>query len=292
MSVTTVATWNVAEGLGHTDRSPEIVEAAKRFDADVMAFPDAYWLDNPLHTTNDPEQVEIAKESFAQEGYEAHAVQYDRPGHFPGRHLLLLSRVEGEFDVVDAAGLATARLTIPAEDGASLQIVGVHFDDQSEDTRVQQAEELAVNLSTSSRMDTVVIGDFNAMNGLSRRARLLRSFVGRSAARLSSDLKPRNAFEEQNGRPSKMKRLVDMADGRTMQALFDSSLRDADKEGRATVPDKLPLFSLDHIMVSQIVHVDDYQVHPATGLSDHRAVSAKLLNSWDIPGTIPRDLGW
>lgn len=164
-----VATWNVAERLGHEGYSPQIVEAVKSFDADVVALPDAYWLDNPLHEANSgaEERVEEAKESFAKEGYQSYTVQYDRPDHFPGRHLLLMSRAGGEFSAVKAADSAAARVVIPIEDEAPLQIVGVHLDDQSEENRVCQAEDLAVNLEIPAN-NTVLMGDFNAMNRSSK----------------------------------------------------------------------------------------------------------------------------
>lgn len=271
----TVAAWNVAEGLGHTDRSPEIVESIKELDADVVALSDAYWDGNPLHEVNDPDQAETAKESLTKEGYESFAVRYDRPGHFPGRHLLLLSRVSGGFDTVPAADSIAACITVPLEDDMALQVAGVHLDDQSEHVRVEQVKDLASNLETISK-PTVLMGDFNAMNGLHYRARLLRSFAGRSAARLSPDLEPRNDFEKTHGRPSKIERLVDMANGQTMKVLFDSLLRDADVRSQATIPDKQPLFALDHIMISPAVAVKSFTRHDKTGLSDHRPISARI----------------
>lgn len=113
-------------------------------------------------------------------------------------------------------------------------------------------------------------------------------------ARASSDLEPRNAYEEKHGRPSKMKRLVEMAEGRTMQMLLDSFLNNADENDQPTIPDKRPLFKLDHILVSKNNIVPaDYRVHAATGLSDHRAISANILTHWhEVPGVIPRNLGF
>jgi endonuclease/exonuclease/phosphatase family metal-dependent hydrolase len=267
-----VATWNVQEKLALKE-SPEIVEATKSFDADVVVLTDAYWLGNPLHGAAE-ERAEEAKEKFAEAGYQNHAVDYgDLPGHWPGRYILALSRLDASFEEVGLGIYNGVETFVKHPDAGGISIIGAHFDDTHEETRVMQAEALVGSVNPAE--PSVLAGDFNAFSGYSRCARRLRSRVVRLGSLALPDKKPRNDYEEQHGRPNRLKRLSGMAEGSTMKVLERAGFRDADSQHQPTMPSKRPLFQLDHVMANGHLAVTDFEIHDIR-LSDHRPISAVL----------------
>lgn len=156
--------------------------------------------------------------------------------------------------------------------GDELRVVGIHFDDVREETRLRQAADLVEFLAGSS-VPTVVAGDFNAMDSRTWFARLCRTRLVESIG--SNDPERKICYLAQ--------RLGEMALGTTVDFLCENtSLKNCDPfQTQPTISAKqrgfewLPawrLAKIDWSFCSPALHPSDYQVHPDAG-SDHRPIT-------------------
>lgn len=274
MSSYSVAAWNVQECLAIPEQSQEVTEAVLRLGADVVMLTDAYWLGNPLHGAQ-ADVAETALARFQSEGYKTYPVGYgDIQGHWPGRHLLGLAR--GTASCAEAnIGVSHGPL-ITITDGVSpIHILGAHFSDRYEGTRVEQAHAVGTIMRRHFGDPFVLAGDLNCTNaGDGFMIGLLKSNLTRRLAELTPPSRPRNNFESVHGRPNKLQRLSQMMTGEALKVLEDYGLNDANHDNAPTFPAKRPFVSLDHIMYKG-VETSDFCTHRLPG-SDHLAVSAKI----------------
>lgn len=152
-------------------------------------------------------------------------------------------------------------------------IIGVHLDDRSEDRRIIEVDSLN-KMIVASEHPIVLMGDFNAMDGDSIRARLLRSWIAGLAAR----------FTPSRDGLSIGQRLVGMADGRTIRSILhtkevrnvsgSSSTISAKQRGLELLP-ATPLVKIDWIFASSDISAQDVKVWSDVG-SDHRPIVAEL----------------
>lgn len=272
-----IASWNVEGRLsGYVENgrgsAEHILKGIASLDADIVVLPEAY-LEAPSKGVDD---------RLGGMGYEIYDIAYgnddrDWSQEFMGKmpYLRVLSRLAisqvEEVAWADARRLLSMRVRDP-ETGKELLLLPTHFDDRSEDLRLDQVEDAAEYVQKAD-MPTVMTGDFNAM-WHKKRARLFGSKFMRFVARHIPHERIRN----------KAVQFTDMADGRTLGRLATAGLRDADEKLRPTVTPKMraapylpsiPLGQIDHILVSEEIEAGEYAVSSDMG-SDHRAVSATI----------------
>jgi endonuclease/exonuclease/phosphatase family metal-dependent hydrolase len=272
-----IASWNVEGRLsgyveGGRGSAAQVLDVIEALDADIIILPEAY-LEAPADGVDD---------RLAGMGYEIHDVAYgnkdrDWSLEFMGKmpYLRVLSRLAisqvEEVAWADTRRLLSMRVRDP-ETGKEALLLPTHFDDRSEELRLDQAED-ATEYIKKSDLPVIMAGDFNAM-WHKRRARLFGSRLMRFIARHIPHERIRN----------KAVQFTDMASGETLERLAAVGLRDADIKLRPTVTPKMraapylpsiPLGQIDHILVSEGIEADEYVVSPDMG-SDHRAVSATI----------------
>ena len=269
-----VATWNIARGLSEEhSRFTQIVEGLKGL-GDIIALPEAY-----------AEGANVSPELIADRlgqlatfasvyGYEITDTAYQdadptRPDVAEGfeQHIVLLHG-KGLYSRVKPTRLGTRNalefLFREAPNKPEIRGVAVHLDDRSEALRRGMVDEVFRILGVNQ--PTLLMGDLNAMHGDSWSARLLRTAPAGFLA------------EHLPGARGKWlaSRLIEMADGGTMNRLTGAGLRDADVLGQATYKFRgIPFGQLDHIMTAGEVVVRNFSAKNLPG-SDHKAVSAKL----------------
>jgi len=250
-----VAQWNVREGLAIPRQMPRIIEGVKRLDSDIVVLSDAFSLNNRLHGAQEA-TLGKANSDFMDLGYTGQDAEYDDSVQWHhDRNIVMLSRV-----AVSSAGevrLGT-RSALELKTAKGIHIVGAHFDDRDEETRVTQA--LAYVDHVQFEEAPVLIGDLNSTRALRIGSLLQRPIAEALFSRL----------------PERVRRTADMTQGRAMTLLKASGFRDADKRHRPTVPSMVPILQLDHCMVGRNVEVRSFDVAPRLLGSDHRAIQVSL----------------
>lgn len=270
-----IASWNIEGRLTNGDVSSRstpsgIVDAIKNIDADIVVLLEA-------HGQISPDNLK-AKKQLQNIGYKIYDVPYDddsstRSDSFYKQHsMVMLGKLPiKKFEAIRLGNLRNAMMAnITDKNGKELRVIGVHLDDRCESTRVDQVKDLA-KIINSSKLPTVVMGDFNAMHGNDLVAKLLRSKPARSIAHL---------FQL-----GIAERAVGMASGEALK-LFQSStgLVDADPKHQPTTTPKMRgqqwipswrLIQIDHIFISTEIQIHDFTISPDYG-SDHRAISATV----------------
>jgi endonuclease/exonuclease/phosphatase family metal-dependent hydrolase len=272
-----IASWNVEGRLsGYVESgrgsAAQVLDGIEALDADIVILPEAY-LEAPADGVDD---------RLVGMGYEIHDVAYgnkdrDWSLEFMGKmpYLRVLSRLAisqvEEVAWADTRRLLSMRVRDP-ETGKEALLLPTHFDDRSEELRLDQAED-ATEYIKKSDLPVIMAGDFNAM-WHKKRARLFDSRLMRFVAKHIPHERIRN----------KAVRFTDMASGETLERLAAVGLRDADIKLRPTVTPKMrsapylpsiPLGQIDHILVSEGIEAGGYAVGPDMG-SDHRAASATI----------------
>lgn len=249
-----------------------------RLDADVILLPEAFNSTMPIdsHTADAVQSL----------GYDIIDIPYDEGG--PARYepavsqpvLRLLTRIPiTETTVMRLGNLRNAVIVrvIDPMNQRTLRIIGIHLDDRSEVLRLRQLADLIPVINASDE-STLMMGDYNAMHGNSRRARCLRSGLVRWSAR--------HVLPSAGLRDFAI-RATDMASGTTLSTLLsETDLREADPTHSPTTTPKvrrynwLPsirLIDIDHMLVSGGVSVDAHHVDHHDGGSDHRSIHAKIV---------------
>jgi endonuclease/exonuclease/phosphatase family metal-dependent hydrolase len=272
-----IASWNVEGRLsGYVESgrgsAAQVLDGIEALDADIVILPEAY-LEAPADGVDD---------RLVGMGYEIHDVAYgnkdrDWSLEFMGKmpYLRVLSRLAisqvEEVAWADTRRLLSMRVRDP-ETGKEALLLPTHFDDRSEELRLDQAED-ATEYIKKSDLPVIMAGDFNAM-WHKKRARLFGSRLMRFVAKHIPHERIRN----------KAVQFTDMASGETLERLAAVGLRDADIKLRPTVTPKMraapylpsiPLGQIDHILISEGIEADEYVVSPDMG-SDHRAASATI----------------
>lgn len=152
---------------------------------------------------------------------------------------------------------------------STLALIGLHMDDRTEARRLAQ-------VATIPPIDgpTVMMGDLNAMHASTFVARL-----GRLAHPLARILPRRDPISISEKQPlvykagSLMYRSSEMSQGRTLRALRERDLRDADPTHQPTIHG---MFQLDHFLISREVTASRVTVMSHITLSDHKPITAVL----------------
>jgi|GEM_PF-682639 len=287
-----VASWNLESRLSGYEKSgrgsaEHILRGIENLDADVLVLPDAF-----------SEKVAPGVDDRLRElGYKWHEVLYGTEGRnwslsHTGKEsgMRVLSRLE----IVDVEevrwGMSRSRMIAmtvrDAASGGLLRVIGIHFDDRTEEYRESQINGLADFVNDSQVLPTIAMGDFNAVHGSDVRARLLGSRLMRWTARNipSRTIPPPGDFAD-DIRGFAM-RGTDMMSGRALKLLEErTNLRDLDPRHKATATLKLHglhwlpswrIMQLDHMYATPQVVTKDVKVWPDGG-SDHRAISAQLV---------------
>lgn len=250
-----------------------ILDGIESLDADIVVLPEAF-LEAP---------AEGVDERLRGMGYAIYDVAYgeddrDWSQEFMGKmsYLRVLSRLAisqvQEVAWADARRLLSMRVTDP-ETGKEALLLPTHLDDRSEGLRLDQTDD-AIDYIQEAGMPTIMAGDFNAM-WHKKRAKLFGSKFMRFVAQHIPHERIRN----------KAMQFTDMATGSALGRLAaKTGLRDADEKLRPTVTPKMraapylpsiPLGQIDHILVSEDVEVEAFEVGADMG-SDHRAILATI----------------
>ena len=151
----------------------------------------------------------------------------------------------------------------------SIDVYGVHLNDRSEKSRLEQARSLIQHIGIDERV--VVAGDFNASYRQDRLGRILRLTRPLFSLVPVIDYKPGIKPSKLHHYADRARRASQMAIGTTLKVFEAAGFEDADPDHRPTAG---PL-NIDHIVVRDL-GVLKHQVIPKTAYSDHRAISATL----------------
>ncbi len=282
-----LASWNIKDGFSDADRIPLLLDGVFHCRPDFIVFPEAY-------AEGQEAQLDNVREDFDKQAYTTLHALYDDPDGRLDRHGIFAAArtdVLREAAVVSLAGRSAVRMLLedPAAD-RRLDTVGAHFDDRTEERRLQMVTDLRTDVwQIDTRREDgagfALAMDGNAMHRGDRYGRALR--MSRCVTSWLPKQDP-NPFEKPNPLLRAVSlgyRLGGMASGRTMAALEEMGLRDADPTHTPTMLADKPVVQLDHIMVSSDVRVVGYQVFDRnaaadhglyTPVSDHRAIAATV----------------
>ncbi|HUD10226.1 MAG TPA: endonuclease/exonuclease/phosphatase family protein [Candidatus Saccharimonadales bacterium] len=276
-----VAAWNLKNGLGDETRSGQIVEEIKKLDADIVVLPEASQEEDLQDVVDELRQEFTENNGYVvDDGYMVGAALYEDKDRRLDRHgMIVLNRLFiGSCVVEESLGDRNGMYVETSDPDTSTPFTfhafGVHFDDRSEASRLQQAQATDFFLRRFDGTPRIIAGDFNSMP---RQA--IRSGVGRVArllpARYPTTERPHISPIKRGA--NVLHRFGAMASGGTLQMLEAVGFEDADPDHQPTWPNAHPRFQLDHIMVSGEAHAFPFQVHDRSdGLSDHRAISATI----------------
>lgn len=286
-----VASWNLESRLnGYQDSGrgsvEHILRGIKELDADVIVLPDAFA----------QETAPGVDDMLQKWGYQWHDVLYgDKGRNWALSHTGKESgmRVLSRWEIVDVEevqwGISQSRkIVMTVREPVShrlLRIIGVHFDDRSEEYRMSQINDMVAYILSAKPLPTIAMGDFNAVHGNDLRARLLGSKLMRWAARhIPSRTTPPPGDFADDIRGFAM-RGTDMMSGRALKLLEQqTNLRDLDSRHRATATLKLHglhwlpswrIMQLDHMYATPDITTSDVKIWPDGG-SDHRAITAVI----------------
>lgn len=272
-----VASWNIEGRLSNNDVSSRstplgIVKSIENLHADILVLLEA-------HSQNSLEDLEVKKQ-LKDLGYKFYSVAYEddmasrSDAFYKKLSLMLLSKLPiKKFEIIRLGNFRNTLTAIVHDDknGIDLRVIGVHLDDRSEDTRLKQIKDLT-KIVDSSKMPTIVMGDFNSMHGKDLwPSKFLRSKVARLLAKPLPPLLVSKAFG--------------MARGEGLDFLqANTNLVDADPKHQPTATPKMRgrewfpsirLIQIDHIFVSPDIKVKKFQIAPDGG-ADHRAISTNI----------------
>ncbi len=274
-----IASWNIEQRLSRYTKSgrgcPEfIINSIKQLNADVIFLPEAFDSKIPI------EKTITAK--LASMGYIFYDVPYEEGGpirpDYPdlSPNLRIMSRIPiSKFKKFRLGKLRNALScsVIDPQTQKEIRILGIHLDDRSEALRQSELPSLIAQIN-SSNLPTVMVGDYNAMSGTTKKAKIINSKFIRLLEKLILNQEIR----------SYAIRASDMAIGSTLRSLEQNTrLRDVDDKHRPTTTPKLRtvnwlpsirLIDIDHMLVSPDILVENFTIMGYDGGSDHRAISA------------------
>jgi endonuclease/exonuclease/phosphatase family metal-dependent hydrolase len=281
-----IAAWNIEGRLAPYSRkgrgSPDhILRSIKHLNADVVLLVEAYGTDPEKDIKIDP----ATDKKFHELGYYIKDIDYDEggdkridPAEYKPRFRLLYRNSVKDITVIRLANLRNAVIVncIDEQTNTPFRFIGIHLDDRSETLRQNQLTDLLPILN-SSKIPTVMMGDYNAMHGTTLRARLIKQpLIKILLTHIPASKHTKYVF----------KRTIEMANGSTLGSIeSETGLYDVDKKKRATSTMKMRpyewmpsirLVDIDHMFVSEDVAVDSFTISPLDGGSDHRIISANV----------------
>jgi endonuclease/exonuclease/phosphatase family metal-dependent hydrolase len=271
-----IASWNIEGRLSNIGLQPQrgsssqIIQQIKSINADLLILLEA-------HSELTLDDLK-SHHQLTSMGYKIYNVPYgdDTPKRqdaaVPRLSMMFLSKLPvKKFDIIKLGNFRNAFMAQVGSDKL-IQVVGLHLDDRSENTRLQQIGDL-IKIIGQPKLPTIVSGDFNAMHGEDRwPAHFLRNPIVQAITHIVL--------------PNLAERATEMARGETIKLLESKTgLVDADKSHRPTTTPKmrgqewLPsirLIQIDHMFISKDITVKHFQVMPDGG-ADHRAIVADYL---------------
>lgn len=257
-----VLAYNTESGLGDPKRRDRILEFVADVAPDVAFFSEATSLDVPIHDS----QMAIA--GLRSLGYHVtHGSNADIPARTDARGFMGIVREGlGEGRIISSkTRQGFAAVVDSSEFSRPLDIIGQHFDDRNPRARLRQ-------LFAQPLVD-VLLGDFNDMHRDAPIARLVRMLDPLTQAFPEIDpdfdvttnwLLQRISLAQRSGR---------MAQGKLMSVIEARGLHDADPTRTPTIGG---VFQIDHIMIAEDLAAEDFKVHKALTLSDHKPISATI----------------
>ena len=274
-----VASWNIEGRLsrfadeGERGSPEHILAGIEALDADILFLPEAFDAARPVEP--------VIQKRLTALHYALFDVAYNDRGDRSNPatkdpHMLLLSRLEvahaEELPLVGGIRSMLAADIIDPDTKSALHVVGVHFDDRTEEKRHRQVQEIVSHIQNAQPAPIVAMGDFNAMHGTSFPAFL---FGNRVAKRMFEHV-PSRRFKDA------LQRVSEMAIGDTLR-MFEqgTGLVAADPDEKSTATPKMRgmewmpsirMAKIDHVYVSPNIETTDFMVSRDGG-SDHRAIS-------------------
>ena len=272
-----IASWNIEGRLSIPDSkkrgsSQQIVSSIKQLNADILVLLEA-------HTEKSIKDLK-SYQQFIDMGYIIQDIPYEddtalRTDTYTDRlSLIFLSKLPiGKVEIIRLGNLRNAISVVisKTKNNKSFQVIGLHLDDRSEETRIKQIKDLTKIINLSN-IPTIVMGDFNSIHGddLFPAKFLQTKFV----RKLAHFIFPKIALKA-----------VEMAQGKALKLLISkTNLSDADPKHQPTATPKmrdrewLPsirLIQIDHIFVSPEITIKNFQIAPDNG-SDHRSIEAEI----------------
>ena len=273
MTVLSVLSWNIEGRLSPivtTGRgNPAHIEKAiidQR--ADIVVLPEALgWGRLARSTVN----------HFDEAGYQWVETKYKdvnriEPNRWNDPSIMILSKLPIISSTIIRPGDLRSLLSVDIDcHGKIIRFIAVHLEERSEQRRLAMVRSLVL-LINDSPYPLCMAGDFNAMISSDIRAQFMR-------------LLPLKARDTQTFHALRqLRELTEMADGRTMTYLLETSIVPADSSKKATITPKsrtapwlpsIPLFKIDHILTSRSVQCTPITVLSDHG-SDHRGITTQL----------------
>lgn len=237
----TISTWNAKGAFSDPARALAALDVVAETKADIFTFTDA-WHEDSAESSPTTRELLVSDSDFGSLGYTAlkGISREDRPDNNYAQHGMLTlvnKRLEGETNEFELGERPAHHVRIHGIGSRAINVIGLYLNDQLESNRVSQVHQLVDYLQPVAEEPTVLMGDFNAMHRRSIPARLLSSpTIGR-------------LFEPITLANSTLPRLTRMANGTTMLGLEAAGFEDIEPYSLATMPSRLPLFQLDHIMI-------------------------------------------
>lgn len=271
-----IASWNIERRLSSIISNKrgslnQAVEMVKSINADLLFLPEAFLESSqglPKKTVDNLEAI----------GYKIYHTPYDDNLDLRQRtdshdlSMAILSKIPLEqFKVIRLGNYRNAIHATIKHESKNIEIFGVHLDDLSESTRINQLNDLIPTINKSNS-PTIILGDFNAMHGNDLwPARFLRTgFIKFLSNFIWSDV---------------FKRAIEMATGDAIQLIeTKTNLTDIDTKHQPTTTPKLTgyewlpsirLIQIDHIFTSPNIKASNFKIYPDGG-ADHRAISAEI----------------
>lgn len=273
-----IVSWNIEGRLTQFTKSgrgsPEgILKNIEELNGDIVFLPEAS--DNDAIDLRVIEKLQRLGYSIATVPYEGREDRKWAAGNAPNMKLLskVLPHNFQQIRLGDLRNALVADIALPGS-GTVIRFFGIHLDDRNEELRLRQLNDL-LPLILGSPFPVIVAGDFNAMHGGSRHARIFRSKAVRLVAKCWPHPRTKDGW----------RRIVEMAEGQVMRTLMDrTGLKEADPLFSPTETPKMRhqewmpsvrLAQIDHILVSPEIKVADFAV-ARDGGADHRAISATI----------------
>jgi len=265
-----IGVWNVCDGLDDPNRAEQIAQYLAFSDPDIAVIPEALASGKQVHLA--------AARVLEANNLHLHTVDYgDHSSPRKDKHQLAVVYRPWALEKEPTARYFLGRATLLLSTNLGYDLAAVHgFDrhfcwkNDPEEARVRQFGLVVSSLSEKA----VVAGDFNAMHGDDRVARVLRAFA--PVVQYLPSVDPGESCSKLERLGSLSQRLAAMANGRAMQFMLGSGFGDADPKHNHTMAKGPVRVQLDHIMHRSAAGVSGFEVLKHHGLSDHNMVQAKL----------------
>lgn len=267
-----VGAWNLRGALSDSDRAESVVDTIPSLGAHIVALPDS-WHEDSKKSEPTTRRLLIDDTTFRKIGYTPlHSIYCDGRADDNYARYGFTTLVHHTIDVIDheilPLGERPADLLHIQLGNHTLNVISLYLDDRSEAIRLKQTNDLLDCTDEYRDHPTVLMGDFNAMHAESSIAQTLQKPLSRATI-------GRLPLLNRTG-----PRLVEMASGKTLQILQDAGFRDIESQQTPTMPALLPLFQLDHILISD-GNDTSLTATPTTRmrrlyLSDHLAIASTI----------------